>query len=189
MMLKKLCQITAIIFFVLINAQSKDAPSIKEIMKTLKNKEYSSKVIRSLRNTMSFDNSEYVVVEQIPNDIIFYSVKPKDGNTYSTIPYLYKITGDQVTQIDLTPSDKEGKIESSFYDKVKLQTKADWKFLGYVDYQFRKDRKGVYIIKTTIKSAENDVYTIFEFDYSTKDFLTFIPLKLSRDGVRWSNIK
>lgn len=172
-------------------SQSKSAPTIKEIQKTLKKGKYSNAVLNNFRKEMNYDgDAEYLIAELIPGEIISFSQQPLDGVPSSRTTSIYIIKNGQLNSLHYIPVNENSDIENNFYSKVEKYAGKDWSFAYNAGYDIFKSKNNNYIISTTIKkSGDGDCCPTQYFEYSTKDFKNFTPYRISEDDKNWKLIK
>lgn len=133
------------------------------------------------------DASEHTAFEVIPGEIITMIYW---GGGSATTQYYYKITDDNLENIDVFPKDE------SFLDRVSSKIgNKQLSFLssnGKSDTDISKDVKNKnYIIYASLFLEDNSFAPMYEIQYTTKDFKNFVPTKVRviEDKAKWILIK
>lgn len=190
-MLKKILLLSCLSFYIFGASQSKSAPSLKEITDTFKYKKYSKNVLTEFRNSMNYNGeAEYVLSEEIPNEIISYSEQPSTGVSSSRTTSMFMIKNGKLKSIKYIPVNANYIVDQEFDDNVKKYAGSGWGFAYNSEYKVTKDKKGTYIISTNIKkSGDADCCPSKYLQYKTTDFKKFTPYRISNNGVNWTTIK
>ena len=172
-------------------SQSKSAPTLKEIQKTLKSGKYSAILLNDFRKKMNYDGeAEYLIDEEIPGQIISFSEQPMDGVSSSRSTAMFIIKNGKLHSLHYIPVNENYEIDKIFNNKVEKYAGKDWSFAYNAGYNISKNKNNEYIISTFIKKTEDgDCCPSQYFEYSTKDFKNFKPYRISEDGKRWKIIK
>jgi hypothetical protein len=172
-------------------SQSKSAPTLKEMQKTLKKGKYSATLLNNFRKEMNYDGeAEYQVYEEIPGQIISFSEQPTDGVSSSWSTAMFIIKNGKLNSLRYFPLNENYEIDKTFNDKVEKFAGKDWSFAYNAGYDISKNKNNEYIISTSIKkNGDGDCCPSQYFEYSTKDFKNFKPYRISEDGKKWKIIK
>ena len=153
-----------------------------------KYKKYSPEVLKKF-NTYLLDNKFYTISEEIPGEIISYTYENENGSI-SRVSQFFKITGKKLIPIKTDPRNKEFTINKSFGEKVAKYAGKNWRFEDRAGYTIKKLRNGTYLISTNFyKETDSNVAPSGYLDYTTKDFKSFIPYRISEDDKNWKLIK
>ena len=195
--MKKTFLISAIFVGGILFAQNSDAKiTVKEVQKEFKFKKYSPKILTDFVDSISEIEQKPNVTEFVPGEIIGWN---NDRSTY-TSEYIYLIKGNKLNPISTIPENE------SFFKKInKYAPKGKefdiykWSTKVYEGKIEKKLADGNYMINiglTLFEKGKNDDSNNgigeYEVEYKTKDFKTFIPLKLrekDKKNAKWITIK
>lgn len=189
-MIKNLLLISTLSFGILGFAQSKSAPSLKKIQSTFKFKKYSPKVLDEFRKLMSYRNAEYFIYEEVPGEIIAFFEQPTDGVSSSRSTSMFRIKDGKLKPLYYLPVNEKNKIDKAFDKKVEKYAGKDWGLAYNMSFNIDKKQNGNYLISSMAKkSGDGDCCPSKYLEYTTKDFETFTPYRISDDGKKWTIIK
>ncbi|KQM19843.1 hypothetical protein [Chryseobacterium sp. Leaf201] len=190
-MIKNTLIFSTLLIAILGFSQSKSAPTLKEIQRSLKKGKYSSAILNDFRKQMNYEGyGEYIIDEEIPGEIISFSQQPLVGVSSSRSTSMFIIKNNKLQPLHYLPVHEDYEIDKNFNARVKKYAGEDWSFSYNAEYNISKNINNSYIISTFIKKrADADCCSSLYLEYLTKDFKNFLPYRISEDGKDWDVIK
>lgn len=124
--------------------------------------------------------------ENVPGEILTYATETgtADGRSFSS----YRITDNKIIPINIDPTS-----DDNFYKKVVKYAKKGWRTEPRAFYEITKNKIGEYVVSTMIYAEEDfPCCPTFSFEYKTKDFKNFTPLRIAKnedEKLVWKEIK
>lgn len=186
--MKRQFTLFALILSIYAFAQNSEKFTLQDIQREFRYKKYSPEVLKKF-NSYLLNNQYYTFSEEIPGEIISYTYENENGST-SRVSQFFKIVGEKLIPIKTDPRNEEFKIIESFHEKVAKYAGKNWRFEDRAGYTIKKLRNGNYLISTNFyKETDSNVAPSGYLDYTTKDFKSFIPYRISEDDKNWKLIK
>ena len=195
--MKKTFLISAILMGGILFAQNSKAKiTVNEVQKEFKYKKYSPEILKKFVNEIGEVEQKPNVTEFVPGEIIGWN---NDRSTYS-VEEIFLIKNGKLNPISTIPENE------SFFKKInKYAPKGKefdiykWSTRVYEGKIEKKLADGNYLINIGLTLFEkgkiedfNNGIGEYEVEYKTKDFKTFIPLKLrekDKKNAKWTTIK
>lgn len=133
----------------------------------------------------SSEAGEGASFETLPGEILSYATETgtAGGRNFNS----YRIIGDNLVPLVINS------IDDNFYKKVSKYAKKEWRMEPRAFYGIEKNKSGEYIISTMIYTEEDaNCCPSFSFEYKTKDFKSFTPLRIAKnedENLVWKEIK
>lgn len=180
--------LVALILTSFIFAQNSQKFTLADIQQEFKYKKYSPEILKKF-NTYLLDNKYYTISEDIPGEIISYTYENENGSV-SRISQSFKIIGKKLTPIKTDPRNENFEISKNFDVLVAKYAGKNWRFEDRAGYSIKKSRNGTYLISTNFyKDVDSNIAPSGYLEYTTKDFKSFIPYRISEDDKNWKLIK
>lgn len=135
--------------------------------------------------SVSAEPGESSIYETVPGEILTFVTETgvAEGRNFMS----YRILGDHITPLHIYPND------TNFDKKVSKYAKKGWRTEPRAFYDIKKDKTGDYVISTMLYAEEDGACCpTFSFEYKTKDFKNFTPLRIARNDnekLVWKDIK
>lgn len=134
---------------------------------------------------VSSEANESSIYETLPGEILTYVTET--GYAMGRSFYSYRIMGDNLVPLNIYPTD------DNFYNKVSKYAKNGWRFEPRAGYSIEKNKRGEYIISTSVYTAEDfSTAPSMSIEYKTNDFKNFTPLRIAKndgENLVWKEIK
>ncbi|WDF48397.1 hypothetical protein PQ459_07935 [Chryseobacterium sp. KACC 21268] len=135
-------------------------------------------------NPVSKHDSEAQIYEVVNNEIIAFGVT--SGYAAGTFENYYKIDGDNIIPISVYPYE-----DQNFVKKVSKYVKKGFRFEGRAGADIKKTSDEYFLSTNLYKEDDANCCPSMLIEYKTKDFKTFIPLKIAdnSENPKWKTIK
>lgn len=133
---------------------------------------------------VSKHDSEAQIYEVVPNDIIAFGVT--SGSAAGTYEKYYKIDGESIIPISVYPYE-----DQNFDKKVSKYIKKGFRFEERAGADIKKIGDDYFLSTNLYNEDDANCCPSLLIEYKTKDFKTFIPLKIAdnSENPKWKTIK
>ena len=133
---------------------------------------------------VSIHDSEAQIYEVVPNDIIAFGVT--SGYAAGTYENYYKIDGESIIPISVYPYE-----DQNFDKKVSKYVKKGFRFEERAGADIKKIGDDYFLSTNLYNEDDANCCPSLLIEYKTKDFKTFIPLKIAdnSENPKWKTIK